>query len=246
MIDTHCHIDLYPNPSNLILQTERDKIITILVTNLPSSFEIAYSHVKGLRYVRLALGLHPLVACNHNKEKKLFEKFIKQTSYIGEVGLDFSNAGILTKKIQIESFKFVLEIIRNMKKFMTIHSRKAESVILDILEEENRSPVVFHWYSGPLNLIDRALSLGHYFSINPAMINTKHGRKIIERLSFDRVLTETDGPFVKMEKCTAYPKDVSLVENYLSKIWQMNKCDTSNNIKNNFYKLINPLKIIIK
>lgn len=244
MIDSHCHIDLYPNPSKLILQTERNKIITILVTNLPSFFEIAYSHVKGFRYIRLALGLHPLFAHKYSVEKRLFEKFVDQTSYIGEVGLDFSAAGISTKEIQIESFKFVLKAIRNKPKFMSIHSRKAESEVLDGLEEENRAPVVFHWYSGPLNLIDRALSLGHYFSINPAMINTKHGRKIIEKLPFDRVLTETDGPFVKMQKRTAYPKDVSLVENYLSEIWQMNKYDTSKNIKNNFYKLINPLKII--
>lgn len=138
----------------------------------------------------------------------------------------------------------MLKAIQNKPKFMSIHSRKAESEVLDGLEEENRSPVVFHWYSGPLDLIDRVLSLGHYFSINPAMINTTHGRKIIDRLPFDRVLTETDGPFVKMEKRTAYPKDVSLVENYLSEIWQMNKFDTSKNIKNNFHKLINPLKII--
>lgn len=238
MIDTHCHIDLYPNPSKLVLQTERDKIITILVTNLPSSFEIAYSHVKGFRYIRLALGLHPLFAHKNSVEKRLFKKFVDQTSYIGEVGLDFSSAGISTKEIQIESFKFVLKAIRNKPKFISIHSRKAESEVLDGLEEENRSPVVFHWYSGPVNLIDRALSLGHYFSINPAMIYTKHGRKIVEKLPLDRVLTETDGPFVKMKGYTAYPKDVSLVENYLSEIWQMNKYDTSKNIKNNFYKLM--------
>ncbi|MBE3084708.1 MAG: TatD family hydrolase, partial [Bacteroidetes bacterium] len=157
MIDTHCHIDLYPNPSKLILQTERDRIITILVTNLPSSFEIAYPHVKGFRYIRLALGLHPLFAHEYSVEKRLFEKYVDQTSYIGEVGLDFSSAGISTKEIQIESFKFVLKAIRNKPKFMSIHSRKAESEVLDGLEEENRSPVVFHWYSGPLKTLDRAI-----------------------------------------------------------------------------------------
>lgn len=244
MIDTHCHIDLYPNPSKLILQTERDRIITILVTNLPSSFEIAYSHVKGFRYIRLALGLHPLFAHEYSVEKRLFEKYVDQTSYIGEVGLDFSSAGISTKEIQIESFKFVLKAIRNKPKFMSIHSRKAESEVLDGLEEENRSPVVFHWYSGPLKTLDRAISLGHYFSFNPAMIKSKNGIKIIERIPPERVLTETDGPFVKIGNRTVFPKDVSFVEEYLSVIWKMNKYDTSKNIKNNFYKLINPLRII--
>lgn len=41
----------------------------------------------------------------------------------------------------------------------------------------------------------------------------------------------TDGPFVKIGKRTVYPEDVSLVENYLSEIWRMNKYDTSNNVK---------------
>ena len=242
MIDTHCHIDLYPNPSNITLQSEHNKIITILVTNLPSSFERAYPYVQGLRYTRLALGLHPLVAYQHSKEKKMFEKFVNKTSYIGEVGIDLSAAGMSTKELQIESFRFVLKSLRNKSKFMTIHSRKAESLVIDILEEEYSYPVVFHWYSGTLNNLNRALLLGHYFSINPAMLYSKHGIKVIERLPPDRVLTETDGPYVKIGKRTAYPKDVFLVKNYLSEVWQINKCDTSKIIKNNFYKLINPLK----
>jgi len=241
MIDTHCHIDLYQNPTKIALQTEQEKITTILVTNLPSLFEKSYPHTRGFKYIRLALGLHPLMADLHNKEKKLFEKLVDKTSYIGEVGLDFSVNGEATKSIQIESFRFVLNVIKNKPKFISIHSRKAESAVLDILDEEKRVPGVLHWYSGSTSELDRAVSKGHYFSINPAMVNSKSGKKIIDRIPPERILTETDGPFVKLNNTKVLPKDVSIVENYLAILWSKDKNEVSKVIKNNFYKLIHPL-----
>jgi len=243
MIDTHCHIDLYPDPSKLTLSIERDKILTILVTNLPSSFNKAFPHVQGLHFIRLGLGLHPLSAQHHVVEKRLFEKYAVRTSYIGEVGLDFSKAGISYKDIQLESFKFVIKCIRNKPKFITLHSRRAESIVLDILEEEKRSPVVFHWYSGPLKVLDRAVSLGHYFSINPAMVKNSAGKRIIERLPKDRILPESDGPFVKIEKRVVVPQDVLLVYKYLAVLWNKTVEEVSQIIRENFYKIIDPLRV---
>jgi len=242
MIDTHCHIDLYQDPSKIALQTERKKITTILVTNLPSSFEKSYPYTRGFKYIRLALGLHPLMAEQHYEEKKLFEKLVNKTSYIGEVGLDFSVNRVATKNIQIESFRFVLKTIKNEPKFISIHSRKAESIILDILEEEKSGPVVFHWYSGSVNDLDKAIINGHYFSINPAMVNSNNGKKIIERIPPERVLTETDGPFVKLGNRVVMPKDVSIVENYLSTSWSEDRNEVSKIIKNNFFKLLEPIR----
>jgi len=243
MIDTHCHIDLYPDPSKLILNIERDKILTILVTNLPSSFNKAFPHVQGLRFIRLGLGLHPLSAQQHVAERRLFEKYVDRTSYIGEIGLDFSKAGISSKGLQLESFKFVIKCIRNKPKFITLHSRRAESTVLAILEEEKRSPVVFHWYSGPLNVLDRAVSLGHYFSINPAMVKSSTGKKIIERLTKDRILTESDGPFIKIGKRAVVPKDVLLVYKYLAILWNQTVEEVSKIIRENFFKIIDPLRV---
>lgn len=242
MIDTHCHVDLYPEPTTVAIEADRARVLTVIVTNLPSAFERAYPHIKSFKNMRLALGLHPLVAGQHVAERERFRQLIDKTSYIGEVGLDFSRAGYSTKDLQVESFRFVLRILRDRPKFITLHSRRAEAAVLDLLDEEGRSPVVFHWYSGPLNVLDRALERGHFFSINPAMTESPNGRKIIERLPPERALTESDGPFVRVGGRAVLPADVSRVETYLTRTWGMNKFEVRSKIKGNFLELVRPLR----
>lgn len=242
MIDTHCHVDLYPRPTEVAVGADRAGVLTIVVTNLPSAFDRAFPFVQTMGNIRLALGLHPLVAAQHISERKRFSELIDKTSYVGEVGLDFSRAGYSTKELQIESFRFVLRTLRGKPKFITLHSRHAESAALDILEEEGRAPVVFHWYTGPLGVLSRAVSLGHFFSINPAMVNSPRGKKIVEALPPDRVLTESDGPFVKVGNRPALPSDVSLVEDHLATVWQVKKFEVSAKIRANFFELIRPIR----
>lgn len=242
MIDAHCHVDLYPDPTNVAAGADQAGVLTVIVTNLPSAFERAYPHVKPFRKMRLALGLHPLVADRHPAERERFRELVDKTSYVGEVGLDFSRAGYATKEVQVESFRFVLRVLRGRPKFITLHSRRAESAVLDMLDEEGRSPVVFHWYSGALNVLDRALAQGHFFSVNPAMTESPNGRKIIQRLPPERVLTESDGPFVRVKGRAIVPADVITVEDYLADVWQREKSEVRLMIKENFLKLVDPLR----
>jgi TatD DNase family protein len=55
-----------------------------------------------------------------------------------------------------------------------------------------------HWYSGPGKYIDRALTAGMLFSINPAMLRSRTGARVLEAVPQDRILIETDGPYVKL------------------------------------------------
>jgi TatD DNase family protein len=242
MIDTHVHIDHFPDPYQIALEAEKAGIKTIAVTVLPSHFEFAYPHIRPMRNVRLALGLHPLYAKKHKEEYPLFEKHIQDTSYIGEVGLDFSRDGIKTKAIQIESFRFVLSCIRNPSKFISVHSRKAEEEVLQLLDECRVSPVVFHWYSGEIELTNDIVSNGHYFSINPAMVKSSKGLDLLLRIPRDRVLTETDGPFLKVGNVPAQPKNVRDVLIGLTKIWDEPLDTVEKQIENNFFSLLKSLK----
>lgn len=117
MIDAHCHLDAYPDPYRTALAVERSRVLTIAVTNLPSAFEAAYPHVRGLRYIRLAIGLHPLFAERHGAERRRFVAALDHTSYVGEVGLDFSREGLPTRDQQLASFRFVLEQVRRRPKW---------------------------------------------------------------------------------------------------------------------------------
>ncbi len=116
------------------------------------------------------------------------------------------------------------------------------AAVLELLEEEKRSPVVFHWYSGSLTVLARAVAAGHFFSINPAMIQSAKGRRIIDALPPERVLGESDGPFVRVGKNPARPADVSLVEEYLASLWQVKRSEASTKIRTNFLDLIRPLR----
>src|SRR6266852_6154260 len=105
MLDAHCHIDLYPDPTQTAADADRAGIFTVLVTNLPSAFQLAFPNVQQFRKLRLALGLHPLNANLHTAEEmQLLRKLVHKTSFIGEVGLDFSREGFSTRDKQIASF----------------------------------------------------------------------------------------------------------------------------------------------
>lgn len=227
MIDTHCHFDIMSNPEAYIYAKEVVGDIVIGMTNLPSHFCIGEPHLRSFKHVRLALGLHPLLAADKQNELQIFKNNIEKTSYIGEIGLDFSKSGISTKEIQISVLRKILSDLKGKKKIVSVHSRKAERELLDLLCEYDIKNVIFHWYSGPVGLIPSILSCGYYFSINESMTLSKNGQKIIENIPKTRILTETDAPYNSKT-------DIGKVLTYL----QMTELD----IKNNFMELVRKIK----
>lgn len=195
IIDTHCHIDMLPTPEIYLAEKERSGDVTLGMTNLPSHFTMGISHFKGLRKSRLALGFHPQLAKDNQHELRNFARLAYITSYIGEVGLDFSKDFVDSKTEQIKCFDFVCQCIQNTKKIVSVHSRRAEREVLETLKRYGIKNAIFHWYSGPLGLIDEILSEGYFFSINEAMTLSESGKKIISRIPTDRLLTESDAPF---------------------------------------------------
>ena len=227
MIDTHCHFDIMSNPEAYIYAKEVVGDIVIGMTNLPSHFCIGEPHLRRFKHVRLALGLHPLLAADKQNELQIFKNNIEKTSYIGEIGLDFSKSGISTKEIQISVLRKILSDLKGKKKIVSVHSRKAERELLDLLCEYDIKNVIFHWYSGPIGLIPSILSCGYYFSVNESMTLSKNGQKIIENIPKTRILTETDAPYNSKT-------DIGKVLTYL----QMTELD----IKNNFMELVRKIK----
>lgn len=238
MIDTHCHLDLYPDPMQVARECEDAGIITIGMTNLPSHFELGVKHLTGFRKVRLALGFHPLRAESHSKEFDIFVRNINNTSYIGEVGLDFSLEGLSSKTIQLEYFEKVLHEIKGKKKIVSLHSRKAEKEVFQLISKYQIKNAIFHWYTGPLKLIESIVEAGFYFSINPAMIHSIRGRKLIERIPINRILTESDGPFVTVKNNIIKPADIACVLEYLANLWQISYIEVERLISRNFFGLV--------
>lgn len=242
MIDAHCHFDMFPNPIEIVNRCERDHIITLGMTNLPSHFEMGYPHVSNCRYVRLSLGMHPLMANEAFKEQKKFTSLLEHTSYIGEVGLDFSIEGISTKDTQIKNFEFVLNSIKGRKKIVSIHSRRAERLTLELLSKYEIENAIFHWFSGDLSILKKIAECGYFFSVNPAMIKSTNGKRIIQTIPLNKILTETDAPFTEINNRITIPQDVNVVINHLADLHSVSVLQMQEQINSNFKQLINKIR----
>ncbi|WP_198036142.1 Qat anti-phage system TatD family nuclease QatD [Salegentibacter sp. T436] len=184
------------DPEAVVQQIERNKCYTIAVTNSPSVFFYSKRLSLGTKYTRAALGFHPELVAERYQELPKYLDLLSQTRYIGEIGLDNHQKSAADFHKQLFVFKKIIAACRaSGDKIITIHSRKAEKDVLQIIGANFPGKIILHWYSGPSNLIDNALSNGYYFSVNMRMLNSKNGRNIIQKLPLDRILLESDAPF---------------------------------------------------
>lgn len=196
MIDAHIHIDFYDNPAKVISEILREDISAIFVTHLPELYEKQKIMVENIPQVFLAVGFHPILANEYEFKKGLFVNALKNTRFVGEVGLDYSVAR--TEKSRAKQKEIFEQICKSTNKhILSVHSRQAEQDVLTLLLKHKVENAIFHWYTGSKELIPHIVEAGYYFSLNPAMLRTSKGRGILKEIPLARVLIETDGPFSK-------------------------------------------------
>lgn len=215
IIDTHCHIDMLQSPERYLEEKELTGDYTLGMTNLPSYFSMGVPFFKRMKKSRIALGFHPQLAEEYQHELRRFRELLPATSYIGEIGLDFSKDYISSKDSQIFSFDFICRCIQGTQKIVSVHSRRAEKEVLVILKKYSIKNVIFHWYSGPLGLIDEIISEGYYFSVNEAMTISESGKNIISRIPQNRILTESDAPFNKYANISKALNNMGMTESFV-------------------------------
>lgn len=240
LIDTHFHLDLVKDANKLLKFIESNKIYTIAVTNSPTVFHYTKKICENKNYIKPALGLHPELAHVRYDEIKYFEKLINDTKYIGEVGLDYMNADYEIKKKQKFVFQKVLEMCSTgRRKILTIHSRRAEKDVIDMIGDNYNSKIILHWYSGNLSLIEKAIKNGYYFSFNAQMLQTQKGKRILSAIPSNRILTESDGPFAKLNsRQHLSPAYINYTVEAISKIKSMPYKNMKNLIYANFSTLL--------
>lgn len=237
LIDTHCHIDRFPDPLGLSNECESKEIFTVAVTNLPSHYEMATQHLSGMRWVRPALGFHPLSVADNMGELALFQALMSDCHFVGEIGLDYSKQGVESKSQQQEAFRKIATVLATSPRFTTLHSRKSASDVLDILSEAGVCNAVFHWYSDSVTVLRKIADAGHYFSINPAMVLSKSGQAVINTIPRHRILTETDGPYVKQGGKPASPPAVRSVLSGIAELWGVEEVEVEEQVSSNFRTL---------
>lgn len=222
MIDFHCHLDLYPDPEAVAARASAAGVYVLAVTTTPRAWAGTNARLAKFPRIRIALGLHPQVVHERHQEVARLCELIGETRYVGEIGLDASPEHAASLELQRSVLNRILsECAANGGRILSLHSRGAASAVLNALEAHPRAGLpVLHWFSGTRKELDRAIRLGCWFSVGPAMLRSEKGRKLAEAMPRERVLTETDGPFASEGKLPLMPWDVSIAEERLAELWQ--------------------------
>lgn len=197
-VDAHCHLDLYLNPAAVAAGAEAARTYTIAVTNAPSVFARTEQLARGKRFVRAAAGLHPELVSSRRGEIEPLLDLLQRVKYVGEVGLDYSKANQEERQFQRRTLERIVARCDQLGgRVLSIHSCRAAVDAVAIVRSAPRCRVILHWFSGSIAAARAGLAAGCFFSVNPSMLRSSSGRRLLAELPDDRLLTESDGPFVR-------------------------------------------------
>jgi len=252
MIDSHCHLDhepLFNNIDDVINRSKYEgitKLLTICTTI--SSFEKIKILIKKDSIIYGTFGIHPHETENDIVDKDFIIKNIKLDKKIigiGETGLDFfyNNSN---KQRQIESFNEHIEASIVLNKPIIIHSRNAEKETLDILNNyKNKNlKILMHCFTGSYQFSQKLSDLGAFFSAS-GIITFKNSidlQKTFSNICLDKILVETDSPFLAPVPMRGKKNEPSFVKFTIKKLAELRNIPveeitsiTTNNFNNLFF-----------
>lgn len=231
LFDSHAHYndEKFSEDREFILEEiRREKVEKVVVAgyNLESSIEaikIAQTH----KNVYATVGISPNdldTVLELEKIENLAKE--KEVVAIGEIGLDYYwNKD--NKEKQQELFKRQIQIANKLQLPIVIHTREAVSDTIDILKNQIKSEKTGIFHCCPMNveLIKEAIKLGYYisFSGNITFKNAKNADKCIEIVPEDRILIETDSPYMSPEPYRGQRNDSRRVIKVAQKIAEVKK-----------------------
>ena len=253
MIDSHCHLDHEPLLENLDQVIKRSKNVGItklltICTTLDSFTQIK-NIVKKDPIIYGTFGIHPHEtegSINVNKDFIIKEVSLNDRIIgIGETGLDFfynhSN-----KERQIESFKAHIEASIELNKPIIIHSRNAETETYEILKsyKTENLKILMHCFTGSTKFAKQLLELNAFFSASGIITfkNSLDLQETFKNLPLDKLLIETDSPFLAPIPMRGKKNEPSFVKYTLEKLSLIkNKTieEMSNLTTKNFNRLFN-------
>lgn len=217
--DLHCHVGFMSDPTAFVKDAQRMHSQILAVSATPQDYEAlkeklfrdskeasesSIAKVRLMQSVFLALGLHPWWVSSDEMllEKQLqeFDNFFLETPYIGEIGLDFSSRRAQTKEWQVRAFDHILKCCADRGQLLlSLHCVQAYPELFGCFEKSRvlqNCTGILHWFSGSSEHLTRAIQQGCYFSVNKRMLSSKRGREYVKAIPENRLLLETDAPFV--------------------------------------------------
>ena len=227
MIDSHCHLDREPLISNLsqVLTRAKDvglkKLLTICTTD--SGYSNILDIVSKDPMIYGTFGIHPHETKNYFIEKDEIVKKVRMNKKIigvGETGLDFyyNNS---EKDKQISSFKNHINAALELNFPLIVHSRNAEDETYEILKNSDKNlKILMHCFTGSLPFALKLMELNSYFSASGIITfkNSNDLQNTFKQLPLERLLIETDSPFLAPEPMRGKKNEPSFVRYTLKKL----------------------------
>jgi len=252
MIDSHCHLDHEPLYDNIKDVIKRSKIIGIdKLLTISTSIKSYKNILKILEIDPIiygTVGIHPHESENNDISSMFLENESKNNAKIigiGETGLDYFYKNS-NKEDQIKSFNIHADAATNLSYPLIIHSRDAENDTLNILNNyrnKNLKPLM-HCFTGSKDFAKKLIDIGSYFSAS-GIITFKNSTELQDTFKYipnDRILIETDSPFLAPVPMRGKKNEPSFLKYTLEKISFLKKIEckkmdeiTSNNFNNLFF-----------
>ena len=209
LIDTHAHLDFpkFDKDRTEVINRAIDSGIEKIV-NIGSDMTSSRNSVElSRRYDEIysVIGIHPHNAdsfdLNVSKKLKKLSKNGKVVA-IGEIGLDFHYDNSPREK-QKQAFRAQLRLAKSLDLPVVIHTRDADKETLEILKEEDVSEIggIMHCFASDKKMAEEILDLGFYIAFGGLITfnNLDDLREIVSKVPLDKLLVETDAPYLTPE-----------------------------------------------
>jgi TatD DNase family protein len=202
MVDTHCHLvdpQFNRDLEDVLKRAEHAGIDKIINAGYDvSTSKIAIDQAKRYEWLLPAVGIHP----NEAAEQSLVEMggitdIIENNRVcaVGETGLDYYR-DFSPRKAQRELFRKHINLARDKNLPLLIHNRNSIDDAIRILKEEKYHRGVFHCYSGSYEQAKLILGMGYFLGFGGILTFSRQTRDVFKKLPTDRIILETDSPFL--------------------------------------------------
>lgn len=227
IVDTHAHLSDLEEKETIIENARRAGVVAIVA--------VGANHATNLRtlewaqaypgYVFPALGIHPTEFADDDVSASLsfIRENIEKRVAVGEIGLDYWNREARKNKDVREQQRRIyteqLGIAREHGLPTSVHGRGSWRDALELAVEHGPETVVFHWYSGPLDVLSELLDGGYYISATPAAEYSRDHRAALENTPLERIIIETDSPvYMRNRRRNSEPADTVVTLRALAKL----------------------------
>ena len=259
IIDSHCHLlaSRYDMPVNEVIENCFSENISLLlnIATKESEFNEILDISRKYKQIYNSVGIHPHET--ENLDPGIFDRINNvilennKTIAVGETGLDFyynhSN-----KKSQIYSFEKHIEKALEHNLPIIVHSRDAEKDTKEILYSyKNKSDItgVIHCFTGSEKFAREMIDIGFYISFSGIITfkNSSNLREIVSIVDKNRILVETDSPFlapVPNRGKTNMPSFIIHTIKQMSDILNISEAEVEKITSNNFFNLFKNVKAL--